>query len=267
MLGFRVIEGSLGVELWPIDSGVTLYNGQLCQEATTGMGPLAAATGAADASGLQVISGIVVGNDAKVSANDATYGNYISGVTTAAAQNARDYRGNSANFPAGDQKPKVYVERIGPQTLIRGFVGGSATVHTTNITLLTVTTGGTTSFVSNATQFTPVANMASSYCRTGANMGIQEISNDTSTTTEGNTIAFPQTIAVGDTFVRVPYKLGKSWMNINTTSGKLGMWINGTVLDATNAFLIYVKSMSLQKAGEETIDFYFAPCHFDAVRA
>jgi len=266
---FRVISGSRGVGWRPIDSGVTLYNGQLCKEITTGFGPLAVASGAGDGSGLQVIQGIVIANNDKVSQINATYGTYISGVTSQASQNARDYRGNDGNFPVGDQKPLVQVEFIGPETLIAAPVFASGTVINTALATLTVTTGSTTGlgFTSNAADFTPVANICTSYCRSGANMGVSEISSDTSTTVETNTIGFPNDIAISDTFVRVPYKIGQSYAQINSTSGALGLWLDGTASPATDYYIINVERMDLQISGEETIYFRFAPCHFDAVRA
>jgi len=271
---FKVISGTPNKKWFPVNmvsSASTLYVGQLTQFpiADNGLAPLAAATGAADTSGKQVIHSVVTGTNDLSPTFDATYGQYITAVDTLALQGARKQFGAEGMFVKGDPQALVEVDLITAETEIQANVGGSATVKTTAPTLLTVTTGSATGagFTSNATQFTPVAQLCTVYCRTGANAGIYRISLGTSTTVFTFTTLWPKAIAVGDTFVAVPYRLGMCYANINTTSGALGLWLNGTALDATNSFIINVLKMDLSEAGKETINFRFHSVHFDLTRA
>ncbi len=273
-MAFKVVSGSPRTAWFPVNmvsAASTLYLGQLSffPVADNGLAPLAAATGAEDTSGKQVITGIVVGTNDLTPTFDATYGQYITAVDTLALQQARRQLGAEGMFAKGDPQALVQVDLLSAQSVIKANIGGSATVMATAPTLLTVTTGSTTGtgFTSNATQFTPVAQLATVHCRTGGNAGLYRISSNTSTTAFTFTTLWPNAIAIGDTFVAVPYRLGFCYANINTTTGKLGLWLNGTALDATNSFIIDVIEMDLAVAGSETITFRFAPGHFDYTRA
>lgn len=271
-MGFEVLEGSPRAYWAPVDttSTPTLYHGQLVRSTGDGVGSLAVASGVGDTSGKQVIKGVVVGDNNDVKVYDSTYkGNSVTAVITQAAQAAREVLGVEGRYSKGDKAAYVQIQEITAQTVLRGKIYGSSTVHGTALTTLTITTGSTTGlgFTSNATQFTPVADLSTSYCLTGANAGIYRISDDTSTTVETNDLAFPQDIAIGDTFVRAPLRpTGTSYVQLNGTAG-IGLWFDGTASPATNYFIIDVLDLDLSNTADATVVFRFAPCHFDLVRA
>lgn len=265
---FQIRNNSRGKRWYKIDSSSTLYIGQFCQFTGDGVGPLAVASGAGDTSNKQCILGIVRGTNDYVKQNDETYGNYISGVTSQANQVARDWRSygsNDRNNPLGESAPLVEVELIGPETLIEGPFYNAAI--STAPTLLTITTGSESGlgFTSNACQMTPVNALCTSYCRSGANGGLIRISSDVSTTVETNTLAFKEDIAVGDTFVRVPAIIGRSYVQLNATN--VGLWLEASASPATDYFIVTVHELELSVANEESAIFAFDPCHFDLVRA
>ena len=272
-MGFQIIEGCVR-RLWvPMDttSTPTLYNGQLVKSTGDGVGPLAAASGVADTSGLQAIAGVVLGNNNKVPVYDSTVKTEkITSVITQADQVARNFMGVEGKYSKGDTQCFVEVGMIGPGTVLKAPIFGSATVHGTALTAQTVSTGSTTGlgYTADACNFTPVADLATSYCRQGANAGVYRISDDTSTTVETNDVAFPYDIAIGDKMVRAPLRpFGQSYIQINSTSGALGLWIDGTASPATNYFIVDVLELDLRESGNEHVIFTFHPCHFDKVRA
>ena len=124
------------------------------------------------------------------------------------------------------------------------------------------TTGYTTAGTTGAAPFTPVANICTIYCRTGANAGLYRTTNDTSTTAPDVTVAFPQDVALGDTFVRVPLKQGISEIYI----GGPGLYID-QALTATDNFHVIVKRLDLTVSGSESAQFWFSGDHFSNMRA
>ena len=251
-----------------VSSAITLYVGQLVQfpVGQDGAIPLAVASGVGDTSGKQVIYGVVVGTNDLSPTYSSTYGQYVASVQSQADLNARRQMGVEGMHPKGDHQAMVQVALITEETVLKGDIRNAALG--TAPSLLTVTTGSTTGagFTSNACDFTPVAYACTTYCRTGANAGIYRISSDTSTTVETNNVYWDNDIAVGDTFVRVPMKQGISYAQINSTSGALGLWLEASASPATNYFILDVLELNLEKAGQESATFRFAPCHFDLVR-
>ena len=271
-MGFEVMEGSPRAYWAPMDttSTPTLHTGQLVQSTGDGVGPLAIASGAADTTNKQVIKGVVVGNNNDVQTFDSTYNaNYITAVITQAAQAAHATFGVEGPTSKGDNQAMVKIAEITPETVLRGQIFASSTVHGTALSTLTVTTGSTDGlgFTSNACDFTPVADLCTSYCRSGGNGNIYRISDDISTTIETNDLAFPADIAINDTFVRAPIRTtGLSYVQFNSTAG-IGLWLDGTASPATDYFIIDVLDLDLSNPGHENVIFRFAPCHFDPVRA
>lgn len=272
-MGFQIIEGCTR-RLWvPMDttSTPTLYNGQLVQSTGDGVGPLAAAVGAGDTTGKQVIAGVVLGNNNKTPVYSSTVNaEYITAVITQADQVARNFIGVEGKYSKTDPQCFVEIGMIDEDTVLKAPIFGHATTFGTALTLQTVSTGSATGlgYTADACNFTPVADLCTTYCRQGANAGIYRISDDTSTTVETNDLAFPYDIAIGDRMVRAPLRpFGQSYMQINSTSGALGLWVDGTASPATNYFIIDVLELDLREAGKEHVIFKFHPCHFDKVRA
>lgn len=273
---FTVDQGVVR-EMWvPLDgasASTVLTVGQLVKCDSTsfnGFGPLAVASGDGDTSGKQVVAGVVIGTNDATPTYNGTYGQYISTTAplTQALQVARKCLGNGGTMnPINDPQPLVKIAKINANTVLSANIFNAA--QGTAPTLLTVTTGSTTGagMTTNATQFTPVANFNTFYCRKGANAGIYRVSETTSTTVHTFHTYWPYDIAVGDQFVAVPLRLGQSLVQINSTSGYRGMWLEASASPATNYFIIDVLDMDLSVAGKETALFTFAPCHFDLVRA
>lgn len=272
-MGFEVMDGSPRTYWADMDTTTgpdTLYHGQLVQSTGDGVGPLAVAAGVGDTTNKQVIKGVVVGDNNDVKVWSSTYNaNYITSVTTQAAQVAREVLGVEGKTPKGDKACKVQIAEITAQTVLRAPIFGSATVHGTALSTLTETTGSATgaTITTNATQFTtPVADLTSIYCATGANAGIYRITDDTSATVATVDVAFPYDVAIGDTFTRTAIRTtGLSYVNINTTTA-VGLWLDGTVNPATHYYIIDVLDLDLSNRAGATVTFRFAPCHFDLVR-
>lgn len=253
--------------IWaPVDNVDTAYIGQLVKSTGDGVGNIGAASGAADTTNKTSIFGLVVGmNDNHTNLTyDSTYNSqYITGVVTQAAQAARNYIGNEGMYVKGDSQPLVKIAVIDATTVLRGYFYNSS--FGTAASTLTVTTGSTTGlgFTSNACDFTPVANLATSYCRKGANAGLYRISTDTSTTVETNQRAFRYDIAVGDQFVRLPVRQGQSYVQTDAEA----IFFDGSATPATDYWIINVLTLNFETAGREYCEFTFSPVHFDSARA
>lgn len=272
-MGFRIVEGPSRT-YWAASDGASTYVvGQIMvfntsAAATYGaVQPMATPSGAADTTGKQVIAGVCVGFNSRGNHYSSTYlSNSTAGVVTQALQLARDWIGAEGMYAKGDPQLLIQVAEITPSTVIRGTIFNAAVG--TAPTLLTVASGTDTngltsaSSTTNACEFTPVANNCAIYCRSGTNAGIYRTTADTSTTQPVATVGFPYDVAIGDTFVRVPFKQGLSLVHIPT-----GLYLNsgqgpGT---ANNCSLIIYK-LDLATAGKETADFRFSTCHFDFYR-
>jgi len=279
MGAFSILEGK-GRTFWVNTNsagtyylgGIVVWNSDAVTNAVNGaVAPLTAASGAADTTLRQVIAGVVVGFDDRTPIYDATTGlqTMTGSKVTQALQLARDWVGSEGMYIKGDPQAKVQIAEIVPNTILRGPIfngswGTAPTLLTVSATTDTdgLVTGNTTT---NATSFTNVLNMGTIYCRSGRNAGLYRVSKDTSTTVPTVTTAFPYDVALGDTFVRVPFKQGLSGLTIPTG----GVFVNcgaGPVLAGTDLFEVIVYSMDLQKAGAETVDFRFVGDHFSHLR-
>jgi hypothetical protein len=256
------------------DGSSTYYVGQLVtyiaasKAATPGtVLPLAVPAGAADTSNFQIPAGVVVGFNNRTPTYDATWkANSAAGVLTQALQVSRDWALNKGMYAIGDPQVLLDVAIIEPCSLIEGPIFNAA--YGTAPTVVTDTggadtTGYTTAGTTGACDFTPVADYATIYCRTGANGGLYRTTNDTSTTAPDVTVAFPYDVVLGDTFVRVPLKQGYSRIYI---AGP-GMYIDASATPATNYFSVFVEKLDLAIAGSEKALFRFANIHFDPMRA
>jgi len=272
---FSISEGE-GRTFWAGTNGSsTYYVGQLVawtqasKAAVTGgaVVPLAVPAGVADTTNFQVIAGIVVGFNNRTPSY-ATVGSLsleaATGVTTQAAQLARDFTGAEGMYVKGDPQLMVQVAEITPNTVLKGPLykstyGAALTVQTASAG---DTTGGTSAVTLTTSGLTGVANKCTLYCRSGANAGLYRVTSDTSATAKTVTVAFPYDIAAGDTFVSAPIKQGYSDMYI----GGPGLFIDG-VLTATDNFATIVYKLDLSTAGREYAEFRFAATHFDGIRA
>lgn len=270
-MSFSIVEGE-GRTFWAAtDGSSTYYKGQLVSYTAASKAqtygtvvPLAVPAGVTDITNFQIIAGVVVGFNRRTP-QYTTVGSisceYDTGVATQAALLARDYTGQEGMYSKGDPQVLVQIAEITSSTIIRGPFYNAA--YGTAITVLTNTaadtTGGTSAFTTNATQFTPTTLTGTTYCRTGANMGLYRVNTDTSTTAPSNTVAFPYDIAVGDTFVRVPMKQGFSKIYI---AGP-GLYIGASLGLVTNTFEVICYKLNLAEAGKEYAEFRFTASHFD----
>ena len=268
---FRIAEGPSRTFWVAANGAATYYVGQLLSFNTTTVGaingaviPIVVPNGAADTSNKQVIAGIVIGFNNRNQISNAT-GQYEIGVVTQATQLARDWMGQEGMYAKGDPQMLVQIAEILPDTVIEGDIRNAAVGTAT--TLLTATAGstdgGVTAITTNAVEHTPVTLTGTIYCRSGANAGLYRVNKNTVTTAPSVTTAFPRNIAIGDTFVQVPFKQGFTTAYIDGPGLYLSTAVGpGT---ATNFHLIVYK-LDLSVALKETAHFRFANCHFDAAR-
>ena len=119
---------------------------------------------------------------------------------------------------------------------------------------------------SASADFTPVADLCTAYCRTGANMGMYRISDNTSKTSITFDVAFPYDIAVNDTFVYVPMRAcGPSYVQFDAEATYIEGGSSASL--ATNYFVIDVIRLDLKESGKETCLFRFNVDHFAKARA
>jgi len=274
-IGFEIIH-SPARPIWvPVDSTATLahgmlvYYGKATPANTGGVVVMPAAAGLSNVTNYLTPFGVVIGdNNATPTYTTLSTAlvkcQTITGTDTAAAQLARDFRLAEGMYAKGDPQPLVQVARITPDTVLRGYFRGSATVGTTNISTV-VATGSlsTTSIPVTATGgFTAVADNATAYCVKGANAGLYRVRTDTDTGTTAMTFtrAFPYTPVAGDTFKTVNVRQGLCNMNVDTT---YGLWIDNTAALTSHSYLINVLDINLSgEAGTEYCDFQFAIPNF-----
>jgi hypothetical protein len=272
--GFSIAEGTARTFWAGTDGTSTYYMGQLVAYTAASKAqtpgtvvPLAVAAGAWDTTNFQVIAGIVVGISDMTQTFD-TYSQYATGVVTQAAQKARQfYNSGMGLYSAADPQVLLEIAEITPNTVIRGPIcetGGKVPTVVTDTA--GSATGYTTAGTTTACSFTPVANTCSIYCRTGANMGLYRTTNDTSTTAPDVTVAFPNDVAIGDTFVRFSLKQGSSLIQLGATP--TGTYIDNTLSGGTtNYFGVFVYTINAAEAGKEYAEFRFDACHFSNIRS
>ena len=204
----------------------------------------------------------------------AGLGQYIVGsVTSIAAQAARvsaGIFGQEGMYAKNDPQVMLLIEPIDSNTLIEAPIFNAAllTPPTVITTSAASATGFTSAGTTSACDFTPVAGNCGMYCRSGSNQGIFRTTIDTSTTAPQTEVAFPAAggVAIGDTFVRVPLKHGKSDIYIGG-SDYVGMYINCAQSPASNTFQVIVRHLALEEAGKERAIFKFTSDHFANARA
>jgi hypothetical protein len=261
-MSFWVRMGS-PMNLWiDVDATDVIRTGSLvCYDGhiTAGAFPMGIATGTCDSTDKEVPFGVVIGSNDRTPVYDATsyLCNYTTGVTSIANIAARDWIGAEGQHQKGDGAAKVEVAVIAPGTVITGRIFKSAYGEAPDV--LTVTTassdGGITAMAANTHTYTGVADLHTAYCRTGANRGIYRICNNTTATALAFTTAMPNAIAVDDTFVAVPLRVGHGHMQLDGE----GMYINGEAAINANYFGVTGLVLDLETAGNETYTFMFQP--------
>lgn len=269
---FSIIKEA-GEKIWvPVEPAATLYNGQLVAVDTSGLadgiGNMPVAVGASNTTNKDVPYGVVVGNNLKNQLYNSTYKtNYITAVAAGSSHgDATEYAMVDGVFGKSDHRAYVLVELIkGSSTVIRGNIFNAATG--TAPTLLTATVASTDGLgtTTNATQVTPVANLCSIYCRTGANQGAYRILDTTSTTVHTWTQAMNHDIAIGDTFVATGLRhFGSSYLQLSAT---VSLWVEASASPATNYFVVEIERLDLSVAGQEYVEFRFNADNFCLARA
>jgi len=262
-MGFEVVEGSPR-SLWvPIADLDTIYVGQLVEMQTgTGVAPLGTAAGANDTTNKSIPFGVVIGTNLKTPAFNTTYN--ADAITDVSPLNSTvEYVMHEGPWSRGDKVAMVEVAVIDEDTVLKGPLNNAAVGVAP--TLLTVTTGGTVSATTNATDVAGVANLATLYCRTGVNAGAYRITSDTSTTALTWGKATTNAIAIGDTAVRVNglRVAGPSRAQFDTES----MYIDVAAANTANYYGVDVIKLDLREANKEHVFFKFNVDHFAGTRA
>jgi len=260
--------------MWvPVKPGATVYvGGIVCQDASAytdqGVIQMPVAVGASNTTNKDIPFGVVVGTNNKTPVYDSTY--KTEKITAVAAGSAHgdttEFMGVEGPFAAdGKRRAMVEIDLISPSTIIKSSLFGAT--QGTAPTVLTATAASTDGLgtTTNATQVTPVADLCTAYCRTGANAGQYRILDTTSTTVHTWTQAMWADIAVGDTFVIVPIlAYGPCYAQTIATSCS---WLDITASPATNYYVIHVTKLDLQSAGQEYVLFRFDADNFSSARA
>lgn len=273
-MGFEVISGQVATLWAPVDYGsggaATVYEGALVVSgavATCQGVKVWTPAGNGDTTADQVPYGIVLGTNDATKTYETTYtagGQYIASVQSQANQLARDFRGAEGMYAKGDPLGLVKIALIDSGTILKGRLFNAA--YGTAPTVVTVSTGSSTGlgYTSSAHEFTPVAYNATYFCRKGANRGLYRIGYDTSTTVKTFYQAFPQDIAVGDTFVGANVAAHGT---CKACIGTGGTYLNNGATVSSDYIWIDVLELNLEVAGQEHVIFRINPLQFLAVRA
>jgi hypothetical protein len=267
-MGITVAHGS-PYNIWvPLDAAVTVLVGSIVCIDTTDianadgviMRPMA--DGVANITNYDIPFGVCIGTNELTPNFDTTY----KAEKTVAAAAADPHDGSTREYamvegPWGrNQWSMVEISVITPSTVLRAPIYNAAVG--TAPTLLTATAAVTDglSATTNSTQFTPVAGLATIYCRTGGNAGIYKRTYNTSKTAHTWYNAMPADIAIGDTFVSVPVVIGLSYVRIGIDA--FPGFIDCSQTPATNYDEVVCYRLDLREAGKEYCEFSFLPTAF-----
>ncbi len=266
-IGFEVIHSPVKPIWVPVEStntlahGMLVYYGKATPANTAGVIVMPAASGVCDYGNGLVPFGVVIG-DNRATPTYTTLSTAlvsvqtITGVDTAAAQIARDWRGVEGMYSKGDPQPLVQVARITPETVLRGYFRNSATVGTTCITTLSPSAVATTAMTFATFGMTTVADNATTYCVSGTNAGLYRVVTGASATAYTYTREWPYTPETTDKFKNVNVRQGYCRMNVDTT---YGLWIDNVAALTSNYYVVNVLNINLSgESGTEYCDFSFA---------
>ena len=264
-MGFQVVSSTPHLCWCPVDygsAGDTLYVGQLVQSTGDGVAPLGAATGAYDTTDDKLVFGVVVGTNNGVTNFDSTYSaEKITSVSSQADLLARDCKMQEGPWGKGDYQTMVQVAIIDSTTILRGPIRNGAIG--TLMSVETVDSASTTGLgisIDGAFDQTAVADNATVYCRTGANMGLYRIRTDSSNSEGTCAVAFPHDVAVGDTFVSANVRpIGMSKAQLDSES----MYVENSAALTSDYYGIIVHKLDLADSGGECVEFRFASVHIN----
>jgi hypothetical protein len=270
-MAFSIVKDA-GEKIWvPVEPAATLYNGQLVSVDSSsladGIVNMPVAAGASNTTNKDIPYGIVLGNNLKTQLYNSTYKtNYITAPAAGSSHgDTTEYAMVDGVFGKSDHRPYVLIERIRPNSVIRGNIFNAAVG--TAPTLLTATVASTDGLgtTTNATQHTPVANLSTIYCRKGANKGAYRILDTTSTTVHTWTQAMNHDIAIGDTFVATGLRhYSLSYLQLSAT---VSLWVEASASPATNYYHVEIERLDLSTAGQEYVEFMFGGDNFCLARA
>lgn len=255
----------------PVETAATVYVGSIiCLDtsniaASEGFVIREQADGTDNKSNYDVPFGVVIGtNEASPLFNTTYKCEYTTqqGATDPHDGSTREYVGVEGPWSKSEGTAMVKVALITPSTILKAPIYNNAVG--TAPALLTCTAADTDGkqATTNATTIAPVAGMNTIYCRTGANAGCYRVTDNTSTTIHEWDVYMPKDVAVGDTFVTVPVRVGLSYVRLGDDT--VCSYINSSETAATNYDIIYVTRLDLREAGKEFAEFFFASEVFTA---
>jgi hypothetical protein len=260
-MGFRVSQADYLRAMWfPVayDSGsYTLYNGQLVQWSGNGFAPMTNAGAGPDVT--YYPQAVVIANNNRTPLYDSTYHEeYITSVQSGSAQALRDFFGVEGMTGKYEGQAMVKVVLLDPTTLIEGDIRNASLATAPGV--VTATTGsaaGITGVVHGNADVSLLASNNMYYCRTGLNQGLVRTSYSASRTSPNFYVAWPQAVAIGDTFCVTNFGVGLQKIDLNSTSTVTGMWIENSAA-LTNYFTVFVEELKLGIPGNETAIFRFS---------
>ncbi len=273
----QVVDLKDGQCMWlPVNTTTVITDGEIVgcgsDDANAGDGVvnITAAAGASDTTGKTVPIGVVVGNNDVVKSlnssgaidnnNGATS---VTGVESQALQVARNHFGQEGMFSKGDTQALVQVAEVTPETWIEIPIYNAAWGTAPTVLTSTTTSADGLGFTTGAMDFTGVADYQTFYCRTGANAGLYRISETTSTTVHTFQIAWPYDVAIGDTFVAVPMRIGGGRLQTDA----LASYCDCSATPGTDYYTVITKALDLRYAGQEKAVFKFSVEQFTPKRA
>jgi len=155
------------------------------------------------------------------------------GVALAATTTASDLVGVTAKIQAtlltaqqtdNSDPARLVTVVVNPDAMYRARLSGGATSGTdlTALTVTTASTDGLTVSVSGTDFSSPTQDEGTVYCITGANAGVSRKITSVADGAATVTLAFPNDIAVGDTFFTVPFAPGEDqFVQLTTTLDEL----------------------------------------------
>lgn len=272
-MGFSVVQHSVeqSVLQWcPVDQTDVVRVGMLVTSGAGGIKPFGTAVGFADltsvtlAAASSVPFGVVVGINNRNPVHDATYNaTFGTGVTTQAAQLAREWVGAYGPIQIGDPHLYALVHVITPSSVLRGPIynasfGTAPTLQTDSDG--TDTTGYTTAGAASAPDAASfLAGNSTIVFRTGANALMQRKGKNTTAGAPSVYTAFPYDVADGDVLVQVPIPImGAAQIDIDAE----GSFVNAAAAYGTNYYVVNVHTIDLTEAGKEHVIFNFLPQAF-----
>jgi hypothetical protein len=245
MAGFEVISERPRTTWVPVETGQTLYNGQIVSVTMAQSYAIALATSTGTPDTTVLATGVIVGNNRKEPVYSSTYNaNYITGVATQADQKAVEKVGVEGTNGKGDPLPMVQVALIDKHTILKGriFYGSYGTVLPT-VTAASATGG---SQIVTASITTSGVFGQTWYGLSGLNKGIYRVESSTSATTHDFVEYFPNDVAAGDTFRYVTLRKGRAYAKLIS-----GMFIDGYVATISAYHLVNILELNLEESGNE----------------